>query len=591
MKKLYFLFICFFTVGAFAQTYNGNGRSGFGGAVGQGSLKITFKNDTAYFELTKGPGGLNDAVVIYIMTNIDKPDEGFTTTANFTDESDGLRRAVSGVQGANRATLNFPSGFRASMAAAFNSDFAGIFELKENGTHTYFGSGDLHPVGDKNSPTYTFKIPTGGDNAAPEGFGFLVTYISETGHRSNEFIGDNGPESNPGSSPYTATTYNLGMTPPSRTYYGNGKNGLGGIVGNSKLKLEEHGDSAYFIFRPGPGNFQDIMVLYAQGDTYTHTTGINTTANFTDYSNKFRVAASGFNGANRSTLNFSPRFFPDIAIVMDKDSARMYELVENGVHISLIEGTYQYRKVIIDGQESYVFSLPSFGGGFGPDFGFLATYITEGGYRSNEFIGDPGPQNSPGFSAYTAVTFAGDKGTVPVTLTDFTGSYQKNIVRLQWLTSQESNIDKYEILRSTDGAQFGKIGSVSANNFDLAQTYSFEDLSPNAGNNFYKLAIVGMDGSIEYSKIVNIKISEAITFNAYMTAGNRILKLDWKTQGAAPITLEINNMAGQKIYQSTLNPNGSGTHTIDLKQTLKPGVYAISVYQAGEKVSKMVMVK
>lgn len=202
MKKIYLFFaVSFFLTTAFGQ-FSGNGKTGFGGAVGQGSLTLSDDGTTLTLTLTKGSGPLNDAVVIYI----DSRTGGFSSTANFTDEGDGLRKAISGLDGSNRSLLTFPTGFQPDYAIAFDKGFGGVWELKENGPHTYITSANL-PPSTENSPNFVLTV-NNSDISLPSGtvtFKFLVTYTSETAYRSNEFIGDAGPADNPGFAPYTAT--------------------------------------------------------------------------------------------------------------------------------------------------------------------------------------------------------------------------------------------------------------------------------------------------------------------------------------------------------------------------------------------------
>src|SRR3954467_13538885 len=97
-----------------AATYSGNGNTGFGGPLGTGSLTLSDNGTTVSGTLTRGSGNLNDLVVIYI----DPPSGGFNTASGFNDQDDSHRRAISGVGGFGRSTVNFASGFNADYAIA-----------------------------------------------------------------------------------------------------------------------------------------------------------------------------------------------------------------------------------------------------------------------------------------------------------------------------------------------------------------------------------------------------------------------------------------------------------------------------------------
>mgnify|MGYP000728277682 CR=1 FL=1 len=157
MKKNYFLLLCSLLLGVtiHAQvSYTGNGNTSFGDVVGNGGLNISDNGTTISFSFTKGGGNLNNHMVIYI----DSKSGGFSDTSLFTDSADGGRRAVSGFDGTNRSTVNFPAGFTADYAISMEQNFAGLFELTNSGSHTFVASANLSPTGTTTATTYTFDI-------------------------------------------------------------------------------------------------------------------------------------------------------------------------------------------------------------------------------------------------------------------------------------------------------------------------------------------------------------------------------------------------------------------------------------------------
>src|SRR5438445_1690504 len=86
-----------------AATYSGNGNSGFGGPIGQGSLTLTDNGTTVSGTVNKGPNGFNDVLVIYL----DSVAGGFSDTSGFADSGpgDGLRKAISGFDGGTQRSV------------------------------------------------------------------------------------------------------------------------------------------------------------------------------------------------------------------------------------------------------------------------------------------------------------------------------------------------------------------------------------------------------------------------------------------------------------------------------------------------------
>lgn len=177
-----------------AVIYAGNGNTSFGGAVGGGSLSLNDDGTTVSGTFTRGGGEFNDALVIYI----DSVSGGFTTTSGFTDSGDGLRRAISGVDGGvNRSTAAFASGFTANYAIALGAhgpNFGGIWGLAEGGSHSFISSVSLNPNNSVNSASYTFNFTWSQigltPNMAGNAFTFQSRYISDTGYGSLETFED-----------------------------------------------------------------------------------------------------------------------------------------------------------------------------------------------------------------------------------------------------------------------------------------------------------------------------------------------------------------------------------------------------------------
>jgi hypothetical protein len=179
-----------------AATYSGNGDSGFGGPVGQGSLTLTDNGTTVSGTFTKGPNGMNDSLVVYL----DSQAGGFADTSGFADGADGLRKSISGFDGGgNRSVLTFAPGFSPDYAIALgpnNNNFGGLWQLANGGANSlnFISSVNLTPTGTANSPTYTFSFNLSQIGLAPNSgasFGLLGTYTSDSGYRSTEAIAGN----------------------------------------------------------------------------------------------------------------------------------------------------------------------------------------------------------------------------------------------------------------------------------------------------------------------------------------------------------------------------------------------------------------
>jgi hypothetical protein len=108
-----------------------------------------------------------------------------------------------------------------------------------------------------------------------------------------------------------------------------------------------------------------------------------------------------------------------------------------------------------------------------------------------------------------AETFPGPPlAPLPVELSVFQASLMDGNVLLEWQTHSEVNNDFFEIEKSTDGYFFQKIGQVEGEGMSSGlKRYEFIDL-PVRGQNYYRLRQVDLDGTAEYSAIVQVYFHE-----------------------------------------------------------------------------------
>jgi hypothetical protein len=104
---------------------------------------------------------------------------------------------------------------------------------------------------------------------------------------------------------------------------------------------------------------------------------------------------------------------------------------------------------------------------------------------------------------------AGGTQSLPVNLLSFEAVKQTKKVLLQWITDNEQNADKYFVERSSDGVNYAAIGNVTAFNNGNKNNYSFTDLKPFSGLNFYRLKMMDKDGSFRNSPVRKINFDNA----------------------------------------------------------------------------------
>ena len=96
----------------------------------------------------------------------------------------------------------------------------------------------------------------------------------------------------------------------------------------------------------------------------------------------------------------------------------------------------------------------------------------------------------------------GAASPLPVSLISFAAQQKNNAVAINWVVAQELKFSHYEVERSMDGKSFTAIGTVPSTGSQ--STYSYHDQKYVAGVNYYRLRMVNIDGSAQYSGVVSV---------------------------------------------------------------------------------------
>jgi hypothetical protein len=101
------------------------------------------------------------------------------------------------------------------------------------------------------------------------------------------------------------------------------------------------------------------------------------------------------------------------------------------------------------------------------------------------------------------ITVYFDAAILPVTLTSFSAVKENKKVVLNWNTATETNMNHYEVERSSNGRNFYSLTSIPGLN-QAVSDYSYTDNSPFSGVSYYRLKMEGT-GYQKYSKIISVR--------------------------------------------------------------------------------------
>jgi glucose/arabinose dehydrogenase len=98
---------------------------------------------------------------------------------------------------------------------------------------------------------------------------------------------------------------------------------------------------------------------------------------------------------------------------------------------------------------------------------------------------------------------------LPVTLLNFQATSGSGEVNLTWETTFEQNLKEFDVEFSEDNIDFTVAGVVPALNNIRGETYRFNHIVFNKQRVYYRLKMVDLDGSVEYSRTITLDITGA----------------------------------------------------------------------------------
>ncbi len=192
--------------------------------------------------------------------------------------------------------------------------------------------------------------------------------------------------------------------------------------------------------------------------------------------------------------------------------------------------------------------------------------------------------NTAGDINSDVLTITRTSSSLPVKYAYFNGSNQGTKNVLTWATTSEINSQRFDILKSTDGLNFTVAGTINSKGGSVLTEYSFDDNSPSAGLNYYRLSQVDKDGqsSLSTTLVINNHMA-GFRLRSYPNPVHNSLNVTVTGGINGVLRIQVADMQGKSLLQQTWQKN-----TPLLKQTLDvssllPGVYQIILLSGEDK--------
>ncbi len=177
---------------------------------------------------------------------------------------------------------------------------------------------------------------------------------------------------------------------------------------------------------------------------------------------------------------------------------------------------------------------------------------------------------------------------LPVSLTSFNATPNRNSVVLSWKTASEKNNDLFIVERSEDANSWAELGSVKgAGTSNALNTYQLEDKLPISGTSYYRLVQKDIDGTTKvYSPVaVDFSLNDVEKLSVYPNPATESIQLSLSATSAKVI---ITDLLGRVVYEKQLAVNET-SEVINVAH-FKKGTYIVTVVYAEGKINSQKLI-
>jgi len=168
---------------------------------------------------------------------------------------------------------------------------------------------------------------------------------------------------------------------------------------------------------------------------------------------------------------------------------------------------------------------------------------------------------------------------LPITLVDFSGTWNGSENIIKWETASEINNDFFTLERTFDGTNYEEVAKVNAIKDRQNNSYSFIDQFAYSNTAYYRLKQTDIDGQSTYSKLIEITHNDAATTPVIISpnpANGNFVNVHFNTRTEGLATMNIYSITGQLLLETQMLGQ-KGNNNVELKITdLAKGIYFLT---------------
>lgn len=185
-------------------------------------------------------------------------------------------------------------------------------------------------------------------------------------------------------------------------------------------------------------------------------------------------------------------------------------------------------------------------------------------------------EGSPSVTAYGGIFIV--NYVIPVELVSLKGLVKGKDILLTWETASESDNYGFEIERSTNYTDWHSIGFVSGQGTTtINHYYSYFDKNIDIGSYYYRLKQVDLNGSFEYSNIIEVVVGAPKQFSLgqnFPNPFNPTTVIPFDLPEKSSIKLTLYNLLGEAVAVISKGEFSAGHHQVSFNASrLAAGLY------------------
>jgi hypothetical protein len=191
---------------------------------------------------------------------------------------------------------------------------------------------------------------------------------------------------------------------------------------------------------------------------------------------------------------------------------------------------------------------------------------------------------------------------IPVELTGFTANSDRNNVSINWSTATEINNSGFQIQRQLKGSdEWTNISFVNGKGTTTEiTTYNYVDKGLAVGNYSYRLKQVDLDGTFEYSPVIEVEVNTPDHYTLYQNYPNPfnpVTTIEYSLPEKADVTISVYNTLGELVSTLVNGTMEAGYQKASFNaSTLTSGTYIYQMKAVGggktfTDTKKMVLIK